>query len=179
MTQNANYFADYDAYVLRYREYEKRDPDDIFRELLRECDYISGEGKDLIREAYTIAKRGHEKQKRKSGAPYITHPLTVACMMIPYRPDPMLLSATLLHDVLEDTDETYESIANIHPDIANIVEGATKIRSASRDDPSGFSQEQARFETIRKILIASQKDIRILFLKIFDRSHNMITVDAM
>lgn len=179
MTQNANYFADYDAYVLKYREYEKRDPDDIFRELLNECDYISGEGKDLIREAYAIAKRGHGKQLRKSGALYITHPLTVACMMIPYRPDPMLLSATLLHDVLEDTDETYESIVNIHPDIATIVEGATKIRSASRDDPSGFSREQAQFETIRKILIASQKDIRILFLKIFDRSHNMITVDAM
>lgn len=100
-------------------------------------------------------------------------------MMLPYRPCPFLLSATLLHDVLEDTDETYESIVNIHPDIATIVEGATKIRSASRDDPSGFSREQAQFETIRKILIASQKDIRILFLKIFDRSHNMITVDAM
>ncbi len=179
VTQNANYFADYDAYVLKYREYEKRDPDDLFSELLQECDYISGEWKDLIKQAYTIAKRGHLNQLRKSGAPYITHPLTVACMMLPYRPDPMLLSATLLHDVLEDTEETYESIFDIHPDIANIVEWATKIRSASRDDPSGFSKEQARFETIRKILIASQKDIRILFLKIFDRSHNMITIDAM
>lgn len=179
MTQNANYFADYTAYVEKYREYEKRTPDNIFEELMTECDYISGEGKDLIKQSYVIAKRWHEKQLRKSGAPYITHPLTVACMMLPYRPCPMLLSATLLHDVLEDTDESYESIYDIHPDIANIVEWATKIRSASRDDPAGFSSEQARFETIRKILVAAQKDIRILFLKIFDRSHNMITVDAM
>ena len=57
MTQNANYFADYDDYVLKYRGYEKREPDDIFRELISECDYISGEGKDLIRESYAIAKR--------------------------------------------------------------------------------------------------------------------------
>ncbi len=60
MTQNANYFADYKAYVEKYREYEKRDPDNIFKELINECDYISGEGKDLIRESYTMAKRGHE-----------------------------------------------------------------------------------------------------------------------
>lgn len=99
-------------------------------------------------------------------------------MMLPYRPCPFLLSATILHDVLEDTTETFESIYNIHPDIANIVEGATKIRTASRENPTGLSPELARFETIRKILIASQKDIRILFLKIFDRSHNMITIDA-
>jgi GTP pyrophosphokinase len=90
----------------------------------------------------------------------------------------MLLSATILHDVLEDTEETYESIVDIHPDIANIVEGATKIRAASREGDGLLPVEQARFETIRKILVASQKDIRILFLKIFDRSHNMITIDA-
>jgi GTP pyrophosphokinase len=68
---------------------------------------------------------------------------------------------------------------DIHPDIANIVEGATKIRGASRGEVHiGLSAEQARFETIRKILIASQKDIRILYLKIFDRSHNMITLHS-
>ena len=178
VTQNANYFADYRAYVEKYKRYEERDPDDIFQELLDECDYISGEGKDLIRASYAIAKHGHRDQLRKSGAPYITHPLTVACMMLPYRPCPMLLSATLLHDVLEDTEETYESIVDIHPDIANIVEGATKIRAASRAWDVWLPVEQARFETIRKILVASQQDIRILFLKIFDRSHNMITIDA-
>lgn len=60
-------------------------------------------------------------------------------MMLPYRPCPMLLGATLLHDILEDTTETYESIAAIHPDIATIVEGATKIKIASLDNPDGFS----------------------------------------
>lgn len=91
----------------------------------------------------------------------------------------MLLGATLLHDILEDTDETYESVAAIHPEIANIVEWATKIRSAWRQSTVGFSPEQARFETIRKILVASQRDIRILYLKIFDRSHNMMTLGSM
>lgn len=57
MTQNANYFADYKSYVEKYREYEKRDPDNIFDELMREADYISGEGKDLIQQAYEIAKK--------------------------------------------------------------------------------------------------------------------------
>jgi hypothetical protein len=57
VTQNANYFADYTAYVEKYRGYENRQPDDIFDELMTECDYISGEGKDLIKQAYTIAKR--------------------------------------------------------------------------------------------------------------------------
>lgn len=57
MTQNANYFADYTAYVEKYREYEKRAPDNIFEELMTECDYISGEGKDLIKQSYVIAKR--------------------------------------------------------------------------------------------------------------------------
>lgn len=57
MTKNANYFADYRAYVEKYRGYEKRDPDEIFAELLDECDYISGEGKDLIRQSYIIAER--------------------------------------------------------------------------------------------------------------------------
>jgi GTP diphosphokinase / guanosine-3',5'-bis(diphosphate) 3'-diphosphatase len=179
VTQNANYFADYKSYVEKYRGYEDRDPDNIFDELIRETDYISGEGKDLIRQAYEIAKKWHAWQLRKSGAPYITHPLTVACMMLPYRPCPMLLGAALLHDVLEDTKETFESIAAIHPDMANIVEWATKIRWASRKDPNGLAPEQARFETIRKILVASQKDIRILYLKIFDRSHNMITIESM
>lgn len=60
VTQNANYFADYSSYVEKYRGYENRDPDDIFEELLSECYYISGEGKDLIKQSYTVAKRGHE-----------------------------------------------------------------------------------------------------------------------
>lgn len=60
MTQNANYFADYTVYVGKYREYEKRNPDDIFEELIAQCDYISGEGKDLLKASYKMAKHGHE-----------------------------------------------------------------------------------------------------------------------
>lgn len=66
MTQNANYFADYKSYVEKYRGYEERDPDEIFGELLEECNYISGEGKDLIRQSYEMAKIGHKNQLRKS-----------------------------------------------------------------------------------------------------------------
>jgi GTP diphosphokinase / guanosine-3',5'-bis(diphosphate) 3'-diphosphatase len=178
--KNANYFSKYRAYVEKYREYEKRDPEDIFEELMKECDHMSKNEKELIKKSYIVAKRWHKNQPRKSGAPYITHPLTVACMMLPYKPSAVLIWATLLHDTLEDTTETFETIREIHPDIADIVEGATKIcgNDYERQDNS-LSKEQARFETIRKILITSQKNIGILFLKIFDRCHNMITVDAM
>lgn len=181
MTQNANYFAEYRAYVEKYRGYENRDPEDIFEELMKGCDYIPEGEKELIKKSYIVAKRWHRDQLRKSGVPYITHPLTVACMMLPYRPWATLIGATLLHDVLEDTTETFETIRDIHPDIADIVEGATKIQSATLYEKKGhpLSKEQARFETIRKILITSQKNINILYLKIFDRCHNMITVDAM
>lgn len=100
-------------------------------------------------------------------------------MSLPHKPCEVLIASILLHDVLEDTNLTYDDLVNIHPAVADIVEGATKIRAVSRAGEEDFSPEEAKFETIRKILVASHKDIRILFLKVFDRLHNMITIDAM
>jgi GTP diphosphokinase / guanosine-3',5'-bis(diphosphate) 3'-diphosphatase len=138
MTQNATYFQDYRAYVNRYRAYDHVDADKIFDELMVGCNYISSEGRELIEQSYILAKKAHAGQTRKSGCPFINHPLTIALMMLPYRPCPITISATLLHDVLEDTTENYNTIAEIHPDIAKLVEGCTKIRTAwrnSKDTP--------------------------------------------
>ena len=179
MLQNATFFNEFFEYKNRFRAYEERSVEDIFDELVRETKYLSKSGKDLVRKSYIMARDGHAGQLRKTGRPYFTHPLTIACMMIPYCPDEILLSATLLHDVLEDTSLTYRDLEGLHPDIAKIVEGATKIRSASHGGGEEFSPEYAKFETIRKILVASQKDIKIIFVKIFDRLHNMVTVDGM
>lgn len=99
--------------------------------------------------------------------------------MLQYQPDAELIAATLLHDTLEDTSVLMRDIQEISPEVAELVEWATKIWCV-RDEWSMeyLTPEQEKFETIRKILTASQKDIRILFLKIFDRLHNMITIDA-
>lgn len=180
MSTELNFFEDYTAYIEKYRGYERREPDELFDELIKQCGHIWSRGKELIKKSYSVAKRGHEGQLRKSGTPYITHPLIVALMMTPYRPCAILLSATLLHDILEDTKETHETIADIHPDIVEIVEGVTKICLEQAEDiPDEQPEEVARFETMRKILTSSQKDIRILYLKVFDRMHNMITIKAL
>ncbi len=144
------------------------------------ANYISKSGKEMIEKAFRMAEKWHAGQLRKSGWIYITHPLTIACMTLPYKPCEVLLSSILLHDVLEDTVLTYTDISNIiSPEVADIVEGATKIRSVWQTETEKESPaDEAKFETIRKILIASEKDIKILFLKVFDRLHNMITLDA-
>ena len=140
--------------------------------------YVSKSGKEMIEKAFKMAEKWHAWQLRKSGWEYITHPLTIACMALPYRPCEVLISSILLHDVLEDTVLTYADIVGISPEIADIVEGATKIRAVWQSETGKESTNDAKFETIRKILVASQKDIRILFLKVFDRLHNMITLGA-
>ncbi len=176
MPLKATYFEKFYEYKQIFQDYEKRSPESLLSEILETSKtYIKKDGIALIQEAFSLANRAHTWQTRKTGNPYITHPLTVACMMLPYSPCEKLIAATLLHDTLEDTDITYEKIAQLDPEVAHIVEWATKIRKVSvhRTD-----EEHSKFETIRKILIASKQDIRILYLKIFDRLHNMITLGA-
>lgn len=76
----------------------------------------------LLNAAYELGKKAHTGQMRKTGQPFFTHPLTIACMMIPYQPDAELIAATLLHDTIEDTTVTIHDIALISPNVADIVE---------------------------------------------------------
>jgi guanosine-3',5'-bis(diphosphate) 3'-pyrophosphohydrolase len=126
----------------------------------------------LLKKAYVFAAKAHQGQVRRSGVPYLSHPLEVTDMLADMRMDKTTLAAGLLHDVLEDTSVTPAELKKLFgPDIAHLVEGVTKI---SRFQES--SQENRQAETIRKIIIAMTDDLRVIFIKLADRTHNLKTL---
>ena len=129
--------------------------------------------KDLLEKAYNFASDGHMNQKRASGEPYITHPLQVALYLSDLSMDLETIIAAILHDLIEDTDITYKNIKKeFGSDVANIVDGVTKL-----DKIQYNSNEEAKAEAIRKMVIAMSKDIRVLILKLADRLHNIQTIE--
>ena len=129
--------------------------------------------KDLLEKAYNFASDGHKNQKRASGEPYITHPLQVALYLSDLSMDLETIIAAILHDLIEDTDVTYKNIKKeFGSDVANIVDGVTKL-----DRIQYNSNEEAKAEAIRKMVIAMSKDIRVLILKLADRLHNIQTIE--
>ncbi len=131
------------------------------------------EKKDLLEKAYNFASDGHMNQKRASGEPYITHPLQVALYLSDLSMDLETIIAAILHDLIEDTDITYKNIKKeFGSDVANIVDGVTKL-----DRIQYNSNEEAKAEAIRKMVIAMSKDIRVLILKLADRLHNIQTIE--
>lgn len=129
---------------------------------------------DLIKRAYYYAEKAHEGQKRATGEPYIIHPLNAACILADLRLDDITISAALLHDVVEDTEVTnLDLINNFGPEIANLVDAVTKIKSLKN-----LSKEDYHAETIRKVILASIKDIRVILIKLADRLHNMRTISV-
>lgn len=126
----------------------------------------------LVTKAYEVAKKAHEGQFRKSGDPYIQHPLEVAYLLTSIHSSPQTVCAGLLHDVLEDTNVTKEEmIADFGQDIYSIVEGVTKISQLKY-----MTKEKALARTHQKILLAMAKDIRVVLVKLLDRVHNMRTL---
>tara|TARA_B100001093_G_scaffold77482_1_gene68541 strand:+ start:4699 stop:6858 length:2160 start_codon:yes stop_codon:yes gene_type:complete len=129
--------------------------------------------KELLKKAYNFASDGHLNQKRASGEPYITHPLQVALYLSELSMDLDTIIAAILHDLIEDTDITYKNIKNeFGTDVANIVDGVTKL-----DKIQYNTNEEAKAEAIRKMVIAMSKDIRVLILKLADRLHNIQTIN--
>ena len=127
----------------------------------------------LINEGFIFANEGHKNQKRKSGEPYITHPLQVAIYLSEINLDIETIIAALLHDLIEDTDITYEDIkSKFGNEIADIVDGVTKL-----DKIKYNSTEEAKADAIRKMVIAMSRDIRVLILKLADRLHNIKTIE--
>nr|PZN34463.1 MAG: GTP pyrophosphokinase [Actinomycetota bacterium] len=125
--------------------------------------------------AYEVAKRAHRGQVRKTGDPYITHPIAVAEMLADYGLDGATLAAALMHDTVEDTDVTLEQIqAEFGEEIARLIDGVTKL-----DRVRFTSREQAQAATIRKMVVAMAQDVRVLLIKLCDRLHNLRTVDAL
>ena len=127
----------------------------------------------IINEGFIFANEGHKNQKRKSGEPYITHPLQVAIYLSEINLDIETIIAALLHDLIEDTDITYEDImSKFGKEIADIVDGVTKL-----DKIKYNTTEEAKADAIRKMVIAMSKDIRVLILKLADRLHNIKTIE--
>lgn len=137
--------------------------------------YLQPEEKSKLREAVHFGAFAHEKQIRKSGEPYITHPITVATVLAELRVDIDTLIAGVLHDTIEDTEITYSDITqHFNADVANLVEAVTKL-----DKLKFRNLKEAQAETFVKMLFAMADDIRVIIIKLSDRLHNMRTIEAM
>jgi len=138
---------------------------------------------ELVEKALDLAIKAHEGQKRKSGEPYIVHPILVATITAVVSAEETMVASALLHDVVEDTEYTLKDMRELFgSDVAHIVDGLTKIVTM-RDEkliPSGSGDKLISSAlTFRKMLIASIKDVRVLVIKLCDRLHNMLTLDAL
>ena len=127
---------------------------------------------EMIADAYGVAYAAHRGQTRKSGEPFVYHPLAAADILAELRLDPTTVSAALLHDVLEDTGITKVELAvRFGDEVAEIVDGVTKLKRL----PSG-NLEEAQAESLRKMIVAMSRDVRVIIIKLADRLHNMRTL---
>jgi GTP pyrophosphokinase len=135
--------------------------------------YMPAADIELLRKAYVFSAKEHKGQVRSSGEPYLVHPLSVAAILADMKLDMTCIVAGLLHDVLEDTLTSRESVeTHFGRDIAHVVEGLTKIARISFN-----SKEQQQAESFRKMMLAMVDDIRVILVKLADRLHNMRTLE--
>ncbi len=128
---------------------------------------------DLLRRAYMFSAWKHQGQVRMSGEPYLMHPLEVAGILVDLHLDSVTIAAGLLHDVVEDTRTTIETLREYFGDtVAHLVEGVTKLSKIPFS-----SQEEKQAENFRKMLLAMVDDIRVIVIKLADRLHNMRTLE--
>ncbi|WP_166384983.1 RelA/SpoT family protein [Polaribacter sp. 11A2H] len=148
-----------------------------YKDLLKGTyEIMSKEDKELIRKAFDIAVDAHSEQRRKTGEPYIYHPIAVA-KIVAYEIglDAISIASALLHDVVEDTEYTLEDMENLFGEtIAKIVNGLTKISRLNKEQDASIQAEN-----FRKMLLTLNDDVRVILIKIADRLHNMQTMDAM
>lgn len=149
-------------------------PDEIYQVLIDKMkSYHPSDDFSLVEKAYRMADAAHEGQKRKSGEPYIIHPLCVAIILAGLEMDKETIIAGLLHDVIEDTEKTREDIEReFSPEVALLVDGVTKLTQLS------LSQDKIEIqaENLRKMFLAMAKDIRVIIIKLADRLHNLRTL---
>ena len=137
--------------------------------------YLPAPDVALVSRAFEFSESAHRGQYRKSGEPYITHPLAVASILSQWRLDAQGLAAALLHDVMEDTSVTKGELEKkFGKPVADMVDGVSKLDQIEFD-----SREEAQAESFRKMLLAMARDVRVILIKLADRLHNMRTLDAM
>ena len=156
------------------------DPDQLYQELIKRVQkYHPSDDISMIAKAYKIASEAHKEQFRKSGEPYIVHPLNVAIILADLELDKETIVAGILHDVVEDTIMTDEDLKKeFGADVALLVDGVTKLEkiplSSSVEQSDAKLEMQA--ENLRKMFLAMAKDIRVIMIKLADRLHNMRTL---
>ncbi len=137
--------------------------------------YLEPAQVDLVRRAYYYAEQAHDGQFRRSGEPYVTHPLEVADILFEMHMDHQSLAAAMLHDVIEDTGITKSAIkAQFGETVANLVDGVSKLNKIEFS-----SHAEAQAENFQKMTLAMSKDIRVILVKLADRMHNMRTLDVL
>ncbi len=153
------------------------DPDDLF-EILKNTvnSYHPSSDLEMITRAYELAKDAHKEQKRKSGEPYLIHPVCVAIILAQLEMDKETIVGGLLHDVVEDTKYTTEDLAEMFSEeIAALVDGVTKLTQLNYSS----DKLELQAENLRKMFLAMAKDIRVIIIKLADRLHNMRTMQFM
>ncbi len=156
-------------------------PEDLYQVLIRHVKkYHPSDDISVIEKAYKVASEAHKDQKRKSGEPYIIHPLYVAIILADLEMDKETIVAGLLHDVLEDTVMTEEQMTEVFGvEVVQLVDGVTKLENIPLSSGSGTESDarlELQAENLRKMFLAMAKDIRVIIIKLADRLHNMRTL---
>ena len=146
-----------------------------FAALMEKLDYLDPASIELVRQAYRYADTAHLGQMRNSGEPYITHPIAVAAQCASWKLDAQALMAALLHDAMEDCGVTKaDLIERFGAPVAELVDGLTKLDKLQFD-----TREENQAESFRKMLLAMARDVRVILIKLADRTHNMRTLSDM
>ncbi len=151
-------------------------PEGEYNDLVNKLKAFTSEADlETVKKAYKFAQKAHGKQKRRSGEPYITHPLAVASILADLKLDIASIVAAILHDTVEDTNTTLEDVRKEFGDqVTELVDGLTKIGRVK------FRSNQEKLaENFRKMIVAMAKDLRVILIKLADRLHNMRTISAM
>jgi len=165
------------AFALRYYEICNMDANSLIAKV---TEYLPAKKASMIKEAYEFASQAHRGQMRKSGEPYLEHPLQVAATLANLRLDVDALIAALLHDIPEDCGISLEEIeTKFGAEVAKLVDGVTKLEKLTSRAGGKEKKTRLQVENLRKMLVATAEDLRVVLIKLADRLHNMRTLGAL